>query len=369
MKSLKTWGLIVASAMMLASCGQEASSSNKYPTNDQEVVEKVASLGAIAVNGKNVQLTPGATNTLNDGTSIILATKWSVQAWDGTKPIAVEAKINWTLDSEEGWTKKENNPDSNHVTYVPTQPAYGEEDKEYNLTGVIKYYDGEATLSYKLVVAASTLAPTEITDLGAFFENGKIKTSMMSKFVTIYGYYVGGSGDCVNSYIAAGAYGCQLYKVSSYSDILTPGTLIKATGTMTNYYGLELTNCKLEVSDRTDIAPVNWVELDDTVMSAITGNGTVYDNAPVTATNAEFVSCSATSASGSITVNMKTATGKTFALYVKSGATQAVRDAVFAVVSAAKAGDHFNLKGVQSYYSSSSLIEILGWTADCIVAA
>lgn len=367
MKSLKALGLTFAASMLLVSCGNTQTSSNKYPTNDQEVVDKVATVGAIATTVKNVNLNQGANTTLNDGVGIILATKWTVQAWDGSAPVNVSVNIEWSFDSDAGWSKKDKTPDNNHVTYIPTMPKYGQEASHFNLTGVIKYWDATKTVEYALTVNPSTTAPTEYTNLGDFFKDGKIDANKLNKPVVVYGYVLGAPVDGYNAYIGSGAYGCQLYKTQAYKDLYTPGTLLKCTGTMTNYSGLELTDCLIETCDRTDIAAVDWVNLDDTVYAALAKNGTVYDNAPGTVKNAEFVSFTASDTTKDMTASFKTSTGKEFALFVKKGATDDTKNAVVNALKDAAAGAKFNLKGVLCSYKGA--VQIYGYTADCITLA
>ena len=344
----------LAAVMTLAGCGT-TSSSKALPSTNEEVVEKVASTGAIATTSKNVVLTQGANNTIPTGQSVVVANKFTVQVEGGT----CSPTIVWTMADTKNTTKKAATPDATHDTFVLKTPAFGASEVKTTLTGKITWADFSKDVTYDITIPASTIAPTEYVKLEDVYT--QVIKNKKTPFVTTYGYVVYCNGDGGTAYIQAGEYGAQLYGTSAFKDKLVVGDLIQVTGNGSNYNGLELSGVTSIVkSTRTDIASVVKGELTKAIIDGMT-TGTKYDNQAMFANDAVFVSFSTDTAS------FKTSDGGAFAVYLKSGVEKTIRDGFVTLLTAAKAGEKYNLNGIQSYYSSGSMVELLPWAVSDIV--
>jgi len=352
----------------LTGCGnQTASSSSTLPETYEEVVAKVASTAAIAymtngTTGKNMVTTGNGTNSVPAAGYLLLATSFDVKALVGGAETTVTASIAWTLSDATGWTVADVKSDATHKQYTPKTPAYGKEDLKPVLTGVITFGEATKDVTYDVVVPASTIAPVEFLKLSDLYTSA-VTNKKTNVFVVTYGYVTGFASNFGSVYITAGGYGCQLYNATSFSSSFVAGHLLKVTGTITNYYGLELTN----VTDVETLTSKEGVDSGDPItptendIKAVTGNGTKWDNA--------FISVNAVYSSYN-NGTLKFLVGATpFYVYLKSTIDAAVLAGYKAQFTNSTAtGATYNVKGVVSYYATNSLFEVVPWQAGWITA-
>lgn len=354
----------------LAGCGNQASSSpSTLPETYEEVVAKVASTAAIAymsngTTGKAMVTTGNGTNSVPAAGYLLLATSFDVKALVGVgrAETTVTASIAWTLSDATGWAITDVKGDTTHKQYTPKTPSYGKSDLKPVLTGAITFGEAAKNVTYDVVVAASTVAPVEFLKLSDLYTS-VITNSKINVFVITYGYVTGFSSDFQSVYIAAGGYGCQLYQATSFASSYKAGNLVKVTGTIVNYYGLELKN----VTDVAVLAGKEGVDSRDPVtpseadIKSVTNNGTKWDNA--------FVSVHAVYSSYN-SGTMKFLVGSTpIYLYLIKGLDSAVSAGYKAQFTASTAtGGTYAITGIVSYYAKTSSFEIVPWQAGWVQA-
>jgi hypothetical protein len=355
----------------LAGCNKtaETTSSKALPSTNEEVVEKVAGVAAIAYmtngsTGQNLVQADAGTNTVPSGGYLKLATSYAVQAQNGDSVVSVNATIEWTLSDMAGWVKSTSSTDKTHITLTPSTPHYGEDDLKPTLTGKITFADASKELTYKVVVPAKKVAPVEYLKLSELY-TAAITNKKINVDVVTYGYVVGFSADYANVYIAADGYGCQLYGASSFKTSYVAGNLIKVTGTITNYYGLELTGVTaVEVlASKEGVGSPDPVALTETDITVVAGkNGTKWDNA--------YISVAAVYSDYNKGTLKFTVGAAVIYIYLKSSMPESVLNGYKAQFTSSTAtGGTYNIKGVVSVYEKTTMFEIIPWQAGWITAA
>ena len=107
--------------------------------------------------------------------------------------------------------------------------------------GIEGTVEKEGYSTVKVTIQAIQEPPVEYTSIGELWNDFFVdKTITTGTYVTVTGYVTGVNKSRQNVYIQTDEYAVQLYKADAYSALFTEGNLITATGSITNYYGLEL---------------------------------------------------------------------------------------------------------------------------------
>jgi predicted small lipoprotein YifL len=342
-----------AAIMTLAGCGNKAPvNSQNLPATTEEVVAKVASLAAICQYSNGQTLKAGSDNTIPAGKSVIVATSYTIQAWDGSQAVNTTATLTWSLATTTGWKVTEKSPDDVHNTILGTTPAFGKDALTNTLTGTISYNGASADVVYSLTLPASTTAPKDyksMATLRADYDASKVKKDT---FVQVYGYVVGFYSDYSKVILQNGSLACVVYGSGALFSNVAMGDLWTVQGNVEDYYkSLELvgsTSAKKYAG--TDIAAVVPVTVDETVIGTCTTDGWSIGSTygAVTAVLA--------SASGKYSFTVGT---KSLTPYYNSYTTATVKTAASALLTAANVGKTFALKGIfDSYKGAPEIIPV-----------
>lgn len=359
--------LLALPVLLLASCGN--GNPDGLPATNQELVDYVAGRSGLAIldNGQHLRYGDEG-NHLPSGSVVNLVPSVNAKIWDGAAAQTIAVPIEWTVDKEDSWTIDEQD---DVVVCTPETPLYGEPDLESTFTGAITWGDASASITVKVTIQAIQEPPVEYTSIGELWNDFFVdKTITTGTYVTVTGYVTGVNKSRQNVYIQTDEYAVQLYKADAYSALFTEGNLITATGSITNYYGLELEDISSVVaSDAEGIPEAVATPLTKEIIDSVTANGTKWDNSMVKAT-ATLVEDQTSEDSDEGTYLMRLEDGGEFYLFTKHTIDEAWKAEYDALLQdPANIGKSFEVQGLVSFYSKTSMFEVIPFNDNWVALA
>ena len=391
----------------LASCVEQPAQKKEFTPDD--VVAKVAGSGAIAIwSDTGEVIKPYAAdgkggkksrNQSYGAHSPYLAKTFTVK--DETDK-SYTANIEWTGFDAEKW-KAYADEDGAHITLIPVRPLHGESAMDLDLTCTVTYEGKTATVPYRFQCPAY---PVEFADYtleelaNGFYKTGEIRSGTM---VRIHGYVSAKNYDNSNVYVQDGNYGICLYRASAFNYFYKVGNWVDVVGQIKNYSGLEfdpVSDVSFSTVEQPEggfagVIPMTDEVIDGVKTNAAQGKDYVYSNllaggeavamacpynslqASKDNTNQNVLGHTWQESDGESAINLYKYDGaigngdtvwlrsesegstKDFELYLKAAFLgSADFDAAKEKIKNIKAGDRVRYKGVTTYYSGGSLVEL-----------
>lgn len=356
--SIVVLALASTAIMGLASCAPTTTSSTQtLPETAQAVADKIAATAAICEysNGQTLKAGEANNNTVPTGKAIYVATKYTIQAWDGSKAVSVTADLAWVMSDKT--VLKVGKKDDTHSAVNPMTPYFGQPDFSGTMTCTVTYQEHTATALYNVKVPALAAEPTAYKDLSKLktaYDKGSIA---VNTWVKAYGYVTGFNSDKSKVVIQSSTAGAIVYGSANLFTSVAIGDCLEVIGAISEYYlALELQySISATKYTGTDVVAVKDNAIDEAGIKKSTDSGWTYAASRVS------VSAVLSDVKGNFTVGAS----KMAVYYTYASAD--VKTAVSALFTTANVGKTFTVKGIGDSYKG--LAEIIPTAASDVALA